>query len=235
MNEKEKNASIDYILSRGLVKPQSAWTQIAEMYRAIGLRSIFWDTGYSLFFTAVTLAVVLVVFAVTPENLRYSAAVAVAPLMFLLITLFAETSERACGLYGLKQTCRYTIRQIAALRAVCYSVAGVAFTAVIAAISAKGVYEFFSIFPLCLSALFICAALSLSVARFSRGKWAYAAYSAVWVFASIALPFSLDEKWEQFLAGVPVALSVVIVIIGMAVLAYQISKILSEVDHYAVA
>jgi hypothetical protein len=55
------------------------------------------------------------------------------------------------------------------------------------------------------------------------------------VFASIALPFSLSEKWERFLAGVPVALSVVIVITGMAVLAYQISKILSEVDHYAVA
>ena len=72
MNEKTKNASIEYILSQGLVKPQTARERIAEMLRTIGFRFIFWDTGYSLFFTAVTFAVVLVLFSFAPEIGRAS-------------------------------------------------------------------------------------------------------------------------------------------------------------------
>lgn len=235
MNEKMKNASIEYILSRGLVRPQTTRERIAEMLRTIGLRFIFWDTGYSLFFTAVTLAGVLMLFGLAPDAYRCSAAVAVAPLMFLLITLFAETSERSCGLYELKQTCRYTIRQITALRVVCYSVVGSVFTAVIAAISAEGGHQFLSLFPLCLSALFICAVFGLSAMRFLRGKWVNAAFSAVWMFVNIALPFSLSEEWEAVLRKMPIAFSVALAVLGAAALAYQISKMLSEGTKYAVA
>lgn len=235
MNEKMKNASIEYILSRGLVRPQTARERIAEMLRTIGFRFIFWDTGYSLFFAAITLAVVLVLFSLAPERYHCSAAVAVAPLLFLLITLFAETSERSCGLYELKQTCRYTIRQITALRVTCYSVVGTVFTAVIAAISADSGYEFLSLFPLCLSALFICAVLGLSAMRFLHGNWVTAAFSAGWAFVNIALPFSLGEKWEAILREMPIAFSVALAVIGVATLASQISKMLSEVKKYAVA
>jgi len=235
MNDKEKNASIDYILSQGLVKPQSAWALITEMVRRVGLRYIFWDTGYSLFFAAVTIAVVLVIFAFSPNEYRYSASVAVAPLLFLLTMMFVEITERASGLYELKQTCRYTIRQITALRMVCYSTAGAVFTAIIAKLGAKSAYEFLSLFPLCLSALFMCAALSLSLMRFFRGKWVSAAYSAVWVFMSIVLPFTFNEKWETALSGIPIALSAAVAAVGAALLVYQISRMLSEVEKYVAA
>jgi hypothetical protein len=234
MNEQEKNASIEYILSKGLVTPQTAWERLTEMTRTIGFRYIFWDTGYSLFFAAVTLAIVLALFIIVHDDYRYSASVTVAPLMFLLITVFTETSERASGLYELKQTCRYTICQITALRVACYSVLGAAFTTVIAVISAKDAYEFLVLFPLCLSALFVCAALSLTIMRFIRSKWAHAVFSAAWVFVCIALAFSL-KRWDTLLSGTPVILSVVIAVFGAAILAYQISRMLSEVDKYAVA
>jgi hypothetical protein len=233
MNDKEKNASIEYILSQGLVKPQAACVYIVEMVRRVGLRYIFWDTGYSVFFAAVTLAVVLVLFAFSPYEYRYSASVAVAPLLFLLTMMFVEITERSCGLYEIKQTCRYTIRQITVLRVVCYSIAGAVFTAIIAVLGAKGAYEFLSLFPLCLSALFMCAAILLSLMRFFRGKWVSAVYSAVWVFMSILFPFTFNEKWETALSGKPIVLSVAVV--GAALLVYQISRILSEVEKYVVA
>ncbi|MDR0294282.1 MAG: hypothetical protein LBH95_09055 [Oscillospiraceae bacterium] len=235
MNEREKNASIAYILSQSPLKPRPARARAAGMLRAIGLRYIFWDTGYSLFFAAVTLAAVTALFLAAPGEYRYSAAVAVAPLLFLLTSAFAETSERADGLYELKQTCRYTIRQIAALRVLCYSVAGAAFTAVVAAAGAKDGYEFISLFPLCLSALFACAALSLAAMRFLRGKWGGAAFLAAWAFVSAALPFSLGERWETLLGGTPAAISAVIAVTGAAALAVQLSKMLSEADKYAAA
>ena len=235
MNEHEKNASIDYILSKGLVKPQTAWARVIEMSRMIGFRYIFWDTGYSLFFAAVTLAAVLTLFAIAPDNYRYSASVTVAPLMFLFVTLYTETSERACGLYELKQTCRYTVGQITALRVVCYSVAGAAFTAIIAMMGARDWHEFLSLFPLCLTALTVCAVLSLTVMRFFRGKWANAVFLTIWVFANAGLTLSNNDKWEIFLSGVPVVVSLVTALAGVALLVCQISRMLSEVKRYAVA
>lgn len=233
MDKKTKNVSIEYILSQGLVKPQTVRERVVEMLRTIGFRFIFWDTGYSLFFTAVTLAVVLVIFSFVPDDYSYSTAIAIAPLFFLLITMFAETSERVCRLYELKQTCRYTIQQITALRIICYSIVGFAFTAFITTISTDSGYEFLSLFPLCLSGLFLCVTLSTSFLRYLHGKWVNAVFSAVWVFANIVTPFLLGEKWETVLREIPIALSILFAIFGLAVLAYQISKMLSEVKKYA--
>ena len=235
MNEKDKNTSIENIIAQGLVKPQTVRSRIATMYHAVGLRHIFWDTGYSLFFAGISFAIVFVLYIIFPTNCHYSAAVAVAPLSCLLITAFAETSQRFCGLYQLKQTCRYTIRQITALRLLCYSIIGAVSTAVVAALGAGDAYEFSLLLTLCLSALFICVALSMTVMRVSRGKWASAVYSAAWIFLNLALMSMLGEKWEKILGSIPVMLSVAACVLGAVVLAYQISRMLSEVDKYAIA
>ena|GEM_PF-505471 len=236
----EKNASIEFILAQGLQKPQTTRARILDMIHSVGFRYIFWDIGYSLSFAAVTIAIVAVLYAVAwSDEYRYSASLAVAPIMFLLITAFAETSERACGLYELKQTCRFTVRQITALRVVCYSAAGAAFTAIIAVMGAKDTYDFLSLFPLCLSGLFICAALSLTVMRFARSKWANAVFSAVWMFVSVAPAFSpstsLNKRWETLLSSIPAILSVTIAVIGAAIFIYQITKIFKEIEKHAYA
>jgi hypothetical protein len=233
MNEKEKNASIEYILAQGLVKPQTTRERIWEMINTIGFRYIFWDTGYSLFFTAVTITVIVVLFAVSPSDYRYSFSIAAAPLLFLLITAFTETTERACGLYELKQTCRYSIRQITALRIMCYGVAGSVFAALIAVIGANDVYEFLSMFPLCLSALAVCAVLSLTAMRYIRSRWVCAAFSAAWAFMSIAPAFTYNTAWETFLSKFPVVVSCAIALTGFVIFAFQISRMLSEVKRYA--
>ncbi|MCL2019199.1 MAG: hypothetical protein FWG70_05500 [Oscillospiraceae bacterium] len=235
MNESKKTASIEYILEQGLQKPQKMQTRIAEMARALSFRYIFWDIGYSIFFTAVTVLTVLLMFVFSSADYRYSATVAVAPLLYLLITAFVETSERACGLYEIKQTCRYTIRQITAIRVVCYSLVGAGFTAVIAVMGAENAYEFAAMFPLCLSALFACAALSLIAIRFIKSKWAVAVFSIVWLLASVALPLSHNEVWENFLGHVPITVSIITAIVSIALFFFQVSKMLSEVKTYAFA
>jgi hypothetical protein len=204
------------------------------MFRSLGLRFIFWDAGYSQLFAALTIAIVTGLFIVVPQDYKNSAAVAVAPLLFLLMTLFAETSERASGLFELKQMCRCTVRQVTALRVLCYALVGVAFTALIAAASVKSGYEFLSLFPLCLSAMFVCAVFELSALRL-RDKWTTAIFSAAWVFINAAIPFTFRERWEKLLADVPIAISLAICAAGLVVLALQIKNMLSEVKKYAVA
>jgi hypothetical protein len=235
MNENAKDASIAYILSQGLVKPRSTQDKITEMIRTMGFRFIFWDTGYSLFFTLLSLAVLITLFSLVPDSYHCSAAIACAPMLFLLITLFAETSEQACGLFELKQTCRYTVTQITTLRVICYSFAGVVFTVIITAASAAGAYEFLSLFPLCLSALFLCAVLEISVMRAVRGKWTNAAYASVWIFVNILLPLSLGEAWESLLRTMPLAVSAALAVASILVFGYQISIMPAEGKKHAAA
>ncbi|GHU87397.1 hypothetical protein FACS1894202_01610 [Clostridia bacterium] len=229
----DKDKSIEFILDHGLVKPKTAREQAREILRTFGFRFIFWDTAYSITFAAITIAAVLAVFAAVPENYRYSATVAAAPLLYLLISVFTETAERASGLYELKQTCRYTTRQITALRTVCYSIVGAVYTAIVVLISANSVSEFITMFPLGLLALFVCAVPQLALTRLVRCKWANALYAAAWVLVNLALPLRLGENWENVLAGIPGAISFGIAVVGAAVIAYQTKKMLTEVKSYA--
>ena len=235
MTDREKDASISYILDSGLVKPQTATWRVREMLSMLGPRFIFWDTSYSLFFTALTLAVTLPFLFLVPSKYSHSAAVGAAPALFLLITVFAETSERSGGLYELKQTCRYTVRQITALRVMCYSAVGVLFTASTAAVMAETANEFLSLFPLCLSSLFLCAVAQFSVLRLIRGKWTVAVISAAWVFVNLAIPYTFLEQWEAFLRGCPAVIGVAAAILSAVALTVQIRKMLMEDKQYAVA
>jgi hypothetical protein len=230
-----KDRSIEHILDRGLVKPKTAREQTREILRAFGFRLILWDTAHSLIFAAITIAAVLTIFAAAPENYRYSATAAAAPLLYLLISVFTETAERASGLYELKHTCRYTARQITALRTACCSVAGAAYTAVIALIGARGASEFMAMFPLGLLSLFVCAVPQLALMRFARHKWASALYAAAWIFVNLAVPLRLGGIWEKTLAGIPIAVSLGIAAGGAAIAAHQIRKMLMEAKPYAYA
>ncbi len=235
MNEAEKNKSIDQILAQGLVNPQTTGERISGMLRELGLRFIFWDTGYSLFFAAITLACTFALFMLAPSTYRISATVAVAPLLLLFAILFAETSERLGGLYQIKQTCRYTIRQIAALRILCYCALGILFTVFVALVRADQEFGFFSLFPLCLSALFVCAALSLSMLHQARNQWNYPVFSAIWLLATIVVPLSFGEAWESTLREMPLMFSIGLTVIGVGLFVWQISKMLREVTRDAIA
>jgi hypothetical protein len=235
MTNKEKNKSVDHILTQGLVKPLTFWQRISEMFRVLGLRFVFWDLNYSLIFIAVTLFGFILFFRHAPVDYQYSVAVGISPMLFLVVTLFAETSVRACGLFELKQTCRYTSRQITALRCIFYSVAGAAFAVTVAAIYTEGVMQFFRLLTLCLGGMFLCAAIELSIIRLTRQKWFIVIFPCLWVLANIALPFIFREKWELFLSGLPIVFTIVLAVSSAAVFIYQTKKMLTEEISYVIA
>jgi len=235
MTEKNKNKSIEFILEQGFVKPPTFWERISKMFNVFGWKFIFWDLTYSLIFVSITLLGTAFLFRHTPMDYENSIAFGFSPVLFLIIVLFAEMTERACGLYELKQTCRYTSRQITALRCIFYSVAGAAFAVIITAFSAENTAHFFRLLPLCLGGMFLCGAIELSVIRLSRSKWAIAVFSALWVFINLVLPFTFGVRWELFLSGLPIAITIIFAITGAAVLIYQINKMLTEENHYVIA
>ncbi|MDR3277286.1 MAG: hypothetical protein LBT12_00810, partial [Oscillospiraceae bacterium] len=84
-------------------------------------------------------------------------------------------------------------------------------------------------------ALFVCAAPQLALTRYARRFWANAVYAAGWVFINLALPLRFGENWERFLSEAPIAVSLGIAIGGAVILFLQITKMLTEVEAYALA
>lgn len=235
MDERQKNASIEAILDQGLIRPVTAGRHISNMLRELGLRFIFWDTGYGLLFAAIALGFASALFILAPAEYGASAAVTIAPLLMLFAVSFAETAERVGELYEIKQTCRYTIRQIAALRMMAYSAAGTVFTALIAYVGTQGEFGFLPLFSLCLAALFACSALSISLLRRTRSGWIPASLTAVWLLGNIALMFAAGSGWEQLLRNIPAGLALGFAAVCAALFVWQLSKMLREVKSYVIA
>lgn len=231
-----KNDQIEFILTQGLRKPKSAKEKMSEVARSIGFRNIFWDTGYGLLLTAITLLIVSSIFIFMPEEYRFTTSTIAAPLIFLLILFLTEMSERVNGLYELKQTCHYTILQVTTLRVICYSMIGFIFTIGIVWFSTGNGYDFLLLLSICLFALSLCATLSLSFIKIFHGKWTFAMFSCIWIVLSLLIPFTLGiERWEGLLREMPITLMIILAIIGCISLAYQLKKIFSEVRNYATA
>lgn len=235
MTDKDVNASIEYILAQGLVKPPKFRERISKMFRIIGWKFIFWDLSYSLIFTSVTLLGITYLANYAPSNFQYSVAFGISPTLFLFIMLFAEMNERTCKLYELKLTCHYTSWQIAALRIMCYSLAGAVFSIIVATFCTTNITQFFRMLPLCFGGLLLCAATELSVVRLTRNKWAIAIFTIVWLLINLALPFTFRNDWELFLSEIPLIFIIAFVIVCAAVFMYQTNKMLTEENHYAVA
>jgi len=236
MTDKDKNASIEYILSQGFVKPLTPWERITKIHRVLGWKFIFWDLSYSLTFVFVMLLGIVFLYRHAPiSDYPYSVAAFFSPILFLLIMLFSEMNERACGLYELKQTCRYTSRQITALRCIYYSIVGIVVAVFITAFSTDNATQFFSILPLCLAGLFLCATMKLTVIRLTHSKWAIAASSVIWLFVNIALPLIFSERWEIALSSIPIVFTIIFATASVAVFMYQTNKMLTEENSYAIA
>lgn len=233
--DNKKNNSIEYILAQGFAPPPTLWGRVKKMYQQLGWRFIFWDMSYSIIFATITLLGVWVMFTHAPMDFQYSVAFGFSPVLFLLIVLFAEMSERACSVYELKQTCLYTSRQISALRCICYSLVGVLFTVIVTAFSAESMVQFSRLLPLCLSGLFLCALLKLTVLRFSGSRWTILAFSILWIVTSTALPFTLGAKWEALLSSIPIAFTIAFTVLGATGFIYQTNKLLTEEKNYAYA
>lgn len=223
-----KEKSIEYILDKGLLKPKSTFEKIREIIRNIGLRSIFWDTSYTVICSSITAIFLIIIQIYSDNQLKYSSAFAIAPVLFILITTFTYLTERFNGIYELKQTLKYTSEQITVIRILFYSGIGTIFTAIIAAFSTSTFHGFATLFPICLSALFLTA---FFMTIFSKYKFGNIIFSCLWGFFNLALILIFREKWEEFLVNIPILYALIICIISFTFIMLKLKYMLKKSNY----
>jgi hypothetical protein len=235
----ERNKAINTILSEGLTRPASTWSFLWNMYRNLGLRVIFWEAAPALA-ASVAVACAYVVLGILPialaDNLinvpwsSYSALFLFSPALFIGLTISTEAGERISGIYDLKMTCKYTIRQITAFRLLCFSLCGTVFTVIGSAFlsSMPETGYFLQLFSLALCSLFLCSLLLMFTMRRWRGGWYWGA--AIWTGIGVLPIAVLGRAWETFLMQMPPALTLCVAAVAFILFLTQIKK---EVYRYA--
>ena len=120
-SDEEKERAVEYILYKGLKKPKSLWQELYDMYRALGLRYVFYDAASSMGIAVFVMIGFYMISLMSSEQYTNASMFAAAPVFFIFVLILTETAERMSVLYELKMTCKYTIRQIAAFRILCFS------------------------------------------------------------------------------------------------------------------
>ncbi|WP_422659810.1 hypothetical protein ACK8P5_04615 [Paenibacillus sp. EC2-1] len=234
----EKNRSIEDVLSKGLSKPKSLWTYIYELYCALGLRYIFWDSGPAILITFAVTLIWIKMFPL-PEQHPYAALFALAPVFFLAAVSITEINERVRGLYAIKMTYKYTIQQITAFRVLCFSLLGAVFCTLISLYFSRSPVDYSLLKALSVSfcTLFLCAALTLVTLRLFNRVWIYGATALLWLGLGFVLGNVFGQVWDQFLARIPVAVILLITIIVFAFFLVEIKRHMKfhkrEVVYYA--
>lgn len=231
MTIKNQKKSIDTILTVGLRKPKSMRVKMIDLVHSLGWRNIFWDTGYGLFLSVMTLLIVGSVFFFIPAEFHFTTITISVPLIYLLLLFLIEMSERINGLYELKQSFHYNILQVTAIRLLFYAIVGFIFSSILIFLLHGTQREFIQLFCLSLMALALCVALSLVISRRFRGKWSFGFFSLSWLVINVFLPIIFEIRyWELFLRSVPIYIVLFSSILSCSFAFYQLNEIFSEVN-----
>ena len=231
----EKEKAIGEILEKGLSRPKSLWVHLGEIYRALGLRYIFFDMVTPIIIIAAAAVCLLVLYPTGQGRHIYAMLFLAAPIFFISIVLLTEAMEQAGGMYELKMTCKYTIEQITAFRVLCFSWMGTVFCAPASLYFSRlsVAHDFFRAFSLSLCALFLCAFLTISAMRYFRRKWVHFSIMPLWAAVSLLPVWVLGGRWEAFLSQMPVAVTAMTAAIACALFLMEIKKLMSTREREA--
>lgn len=227
LSSEELDREIKQILERGLTKPKNLWQYLIELHRALGLRYLFFKTSSTWVMTILLTLLLLMLWPTWSEDYLYAALFAVSPICFLIIVLLTEAIEKLSGLYELKMTLTYTVRQLVVVRILYFSFIGSMFSIIMSFYFSHYLItmeEFPKLLSLSLSALFLCAFVSAFTMRHFHSYWSQICSLVYWFLFGLLPYVWFGTQWNAFLKQLPLALTVVIAILVLMLLLHEIKK-----------
>ncbi len=216
----ERRATIRKITREGMADRRSLFSDFREMYRNLGLRVIFYDMADVFFIAALVTAFVLCGLA---ENFRYLAGqrnnfyaklFAVSPTLYLLLCLLGFWKEKLSDTYDVKMSCKYTVCHLTAFRMLAFSCAGILVNLAAVGIfcTAGGVPDFWQVFLVSTSSLFLFSVLLLWSLFRAGGLAAPTFAAAAWFPANLLLEYLFPSGYGRFLVEMPLYLHLAVTV-----------------------
>lgn len=206
--EEEKDASIQFILANGMPEPQRLPNGLFHLWRSIGFRGLFFGVEDCAFVGILSSMLVwgwLFSSLADSQSILCVLLFLASPLIYALLHLLTVWKEIMVGTYELKMACRYSLRQMTALRMLVFG----GISVVLSVLASVGIWLLISqdipilrMMSISFSALFLFAAMQL----FAEWKWkvplAYFLTPVVWC-TICAVFLAIGEPVEQLLLQIP--------------------------------
>lgn len=233
-NEEEKKRSICLILDKGIPEETHLHSRIPELIRAIGLRNLFWGT-WDCIFLALLAGMVLGAFFAIPsavyQPLLPLGLLLVSPAVYGLLHFLTMWKELQTGLYEIKMTCHYTLKELTALRMAFFGGASALLDVIFVLCiqhQAQFALSFFQMMGISLSALFLYGAATLFLFSHVKGRYQWI-LPAAWCIACVS-PVILHADVLGFLMNIPNAVALISALLTFVLffveLEYNLSKAL---------
>lgn len=242
-SEEEKNKSISFILDKGLSQKKNNHIKIPELMGKIGIRNLFWGTWDCIFLAligGITLATVFILPSVMYKQILPIGLFLLSPAIYGLLHFLTIWKEKQIGLYEIKMTCRYSLKELTAVRMAFFGGASALSDVLFVLILKRQPDVFLSFFQMIgvsLSALFLygtATLLSLSHARYSK-QWIV---PVVWCSVCISpVLFHVDvmEVLMQIPSAVALAVAFLTALLFFVRLEHYVSKSNIGGIYYAVS
>lgn len=193
--EAEKKKSVSYIKKEGLIKKDNLFSAILRIYRAIGIKNIFFGVSDCLYI-ALMISAIAFGFTLALEPNEFMCGVSlVSPMFFISAQLLTMWKDSMTGTQELKAVCKYKPSHITAFRMLCFSSVSILLDIPAALIASHfDLSEFFKVLLVSFCSLFVYALLMTLVLLCLRSRICEYILPFAWTAAHV-IPFLDGAKW----------------------------------------
>lgn len=208
----EKERSIDWILSHGMVRvrPQKLRFALWRVWSTAGLLGIFfgvWDCMLLAFLLDGCLWAAVYMAAGRDAALLYLLVFLASPLLYAMLHLLTVWKETMSGMYPLLSVCRMALYQLTALRLLLFTSASVVLSSAASlgiGVCFPGMLSALRLVSLSIASLFFYAWMQMLLEWRWKHQAACAAPPALWGIFSILLLLSA-QRGQRILSQIPTA------------------------------
>jgi hypothetical protein len=206
----EKRRAIEAIVEAGMPKPRSLGQAVRELVCHIGLRRLFFGLEDCIFLAVIVAAAAVLMFVNAGQALKTEGCALMfllSPLLYIVLFYFTAFKESQSGTLEIVRSCKFSLRQLTAVRMLCFGGIGVLFDLVIAAalwVVSDGTYLFLGLIGLSLAALFLYAVLTMALLLLRKLPFLHHAAPVVWIILALFI-LPAGERTDAFLLNLPQA------------------------------
>lgn len=218
-NTKEINFEIDNIIEQGLVKKQSFYSYLKNIYRQVGFRYLFHD-GLEIALSILIISSILISIAIS-NNLQdiggirgiYAYIFTVSPILYLTLSALHFIDVKQNKTYEIEMTCKYDIYQISAFRMLTFSIVSIMFNVIFIYIISYiyGNIDLLKAFIISIASLFIFSIIFLFMLNTSNSRCIKYLAILGWIGINISLYIVKADFYIELINNISIYIWLIVI------------------------
>ncbi|RDI41354.1 hypothetical protein [Falsibacillus pallidus] len=213
----------------GLKQKEPFFPYMLRIGKVLGFKYLFTNTRDGMLLTISTLiAVIFFLNTISDAPDIYGAVFLISPLLFMSLSLYELYMKKQNATFEVEMTAKYNLYQISAFRMLHFSILSIAGNTIsfLPVVWKDSSLEFFTLFMISTTSLFIFAIVFLFVYTKKRSGLTANLIGMGWILANIGLRLINANGYNHFLMSLPAILYGIVLIGSVIIYLYYLSKLI---------